>query len=59
MGGFKFWITLQVIFCKKIENVETKYYLPIYFDSETETVIKDLHINKILVNYGLVKVLVG
>ena len=38
MTGFKFHKMVKVILRKELENVETKYLLPIYFNSKTQIV---------------------
>ena len=36
--GFNYQITLQITFCKEIENDETKHSPPVYFDANAQTV---------------------
>ena len=38
---FKYQITLQVTFCKEIQNDETKYLPPIYLHSKAQTAVND------------------
>lgn len=45
MRGLKYQITWQMAFHKEIENIETKRSPPIYYNSNTQTVIKNSNIN--------------
>lgn len=38
-------INLQVTFCKKVEDSETKYLSPFYLSSKTQTIVIDLDID--------------
>lgn len=45
MRELKYQITLQMAFRKEIENIETKHSPPIYYNSNTQTVIENSNVN--------------